>query len=327
MEKLRYGLVGAGHQGTIVKSGRHVVALCDINPATMYKLADSMGVSHDRCYGDPYDLLDQEELDVLIVATPPHNREVVADALVRGLHVFCENPLAVDFKQARSIVKTARQTGKVCTVNDQWPLLAGVQVAARLVVEGKIGELRRVVVSGKGRHALNQEIPRIGSHLFGVAIHHWTGPVVTCRGMRFKSGADVVGVFTTKNGIPLVAEFWSQEYDVGRCFVRLEGNQGQVLAMGGFLENVYHMARPYLSTGEASTEPGQSGWQQVPVPDVWTIRHGDEEKALGDQTMNRTFWMLDQFEQAIQKKGENPWPADRALLAVEAMDMLFQKSW
>src|SRR5580704_11646245 len=74
--------------------GVEVVALCDSDGPKARSLADRFQVRD--VYTDIDDLLEFDELDAVVIATPNHLHEPqTLRALAAGVHVFCERPLAL----------------------------------------------------------------------------------------------------------------------------------------------------------------------------------------------------------------------------------------
>lgn len=119
---LRIGLIGAGwiatdHVFVLRKLGHDVVAVCDIDLERAAKVAPEGA----RSYGAWEELLDNEELDAVWVATPPllHRAPAVA-AMERGLPVFLEKPIARTLEDALAIAEAAERAAVVCAIGYQW---------------------------------------------------------------------------------------------------------------------------------------------------------------------------------------------------------------
>ena len=70
--------------------------------------------------GDYRDMLDGEQLDAVVISTPPDTHYgIVMECLNRGLHVFCEKVLALDIDDARAIVTRCHETKRICQVGHQ----------------------------------------------------------------------------------------------------------------------------------------------------------------------------------------------------------------
>ena len=124
MPPLRIGLVGTGwvaaeHLATLARlDDADVVAVCDLDESRARAAApDGAAV-----YTDIEELLEREAPDALFVCTPPlaHRAPVLA-ALERGVHVFCEKPIARTLEDADAIVAGVEASALVCAFGYQWP--------------------------------------------------------------------------------------------------------------------------------------------------------------------------------------------------------------
>ena len=127
-KKLRAGLVGCGNRGTgaalnFIAAGNdlHLVALADVFEDTVWdsrkKLAKQrVEVPEKNCFWgfDAYKSLLELDIDVVILATPPHFRPAHFDAAVQAKkHVFLEKPVCVDPVGARQIMATAKKAENI----------------------------------------------------------------------------------------------------------------------------------------------------------------------------------------------------------------------
>ena len=94
---VRLGYVGLGGQGRVLleqTDARYgeVVALCEINPAQMQKADEALakaGRPMARHYEDWKEMIDKEDLEAVVIATPLHlHAEISIAALEAGLHVL-----------------------------------------------------------------------------------------------------------------------------------------------------------------------------------------------------------------------------------------------
>ena len=93
--EVRVGLIGVGavpqtaHLPILSKMrGAKLVALCDNDGAKARAIADRFGAPD--VYTDIDDLLELEQLDAVVIATPNHLHEPhVLSALRAGVHVLC----------------------------------------------------------------------------------------------------------------------------------------------------------------------------------------------------------------------------------------------
>jgi len=123
-EKLRAGLIGCGNRGTgaalnFLAAGNdlEMVALADVFEDKVWdchsKLVKQMvEVPKNNCFWgfDAYKSLLEVDLDVVILATPPHFRPEHFDAAIQAKkHVFMEKPVSVDPVGSRQIIATSKK--------------------------------------------------------------------------------------------------------------------------------------------------------------------------------------------------------------------------
>jgi predicted dehydrogenase len=111
---LEVALVGCGRQGRAILGelskieGLKVTALCDVFESRIAAAKRRAGeVPSFRTHKEL--LAGAPKIGAWIVATPTHqHREIVADALAAGKHVYCEAPIASTIEDARAIAQAAR---------------------------------------------------------------------------------------------------------------------------------------------------------------------------------------------------------------------------
>jgi predicted dehydrogenase len=117
MNKVRYGIIGLGNQGTHYAVGlfdrgaaidAEVTALCDINPAKIEAIKGRLQNTNAAYFTDYKEMLDSGLCDAILVETPHYQHpEIVMEALSRGLHVICDKPAGVYTKQVREMNEAA----------------------------------------------------------------------------------------------------------------------------------------------------------------------------------------------------------------------------
>ncbi|MBI5693784.1 MAG: Gfo/Idh/MocA family oxidoreductase [Verrucomicrobia bacterium] len=154
-QKLRLGLIGTSGRGRnmirdLLQLDEDVIALCDVDPA---RLAEGAGIAAPkyagaRQYRDYRKMLEQEkELDAVIVTTPDHMHAPISLlAMSRGLHVFCEKPLARTVGEARRMRELARTTGVVTQMGTQGSASHALRRAVEVIRAGVLGTVREVHV-------------------------------------------------------------------------------------------------------------------------------------------------------------------------------------
>jgi len=151
MKEIKVGILGCGsaaawHIDAVNREpGSRVAALCDIDPPRLRKAARLVRGTRPTLDDDFVALLRREELDVLLVLTPPalHHPQVRA-ALDRGLHVLCQMPLVTDADEGRDLVLRAVKAGKILQVAYPFPLKGVYRWASDLIADGKLGDLEHI---------------------------------------------------------------------------------------------------------------------------------------------------------------------------------------
>src|SRR5689334_63447 len=120
--RLRAALVGAGLVGQAEHAFHlweererfELAAVVDASQSVRLAVAERYGVPEQ---GATLDEVDAAGLDAVVVAVPDAvHRDAVVDALGRGLHVFCEKPLALSAEECDDIEAAADASGTVMQV-------------------------------------------------------------------------------------------------------------------------------------------------------------------------------------------------------------------
>ncbi len=159
---LKVGLVGCGGRG----SGAAANALNADKNAKLVAMADAFGdrmenglkqiqkakpdqvtvdADHRFTGFDAYQKLIASDVDVVILATPPHFRPQHLKACVdAGKHVFCEKPVAVDGPGVRAVLAACEEAKKknLSIVSGLcWRYHTGVRETMQRVIDGAIGPI------------------------------------------------------------------------------------------------------------------------------------------------------------------------------------------
>jgi Predicted dehydrogenases and related proteins len=145
-QKLGFGVISASGmakehmKGVKVNNRAELMAICDIDVDKAAQAAREFGI--ERYYADYGEMLEQEDIDIVIVATPDqvHAEQTIA-ALEKGKHVLCEKPMALSMEECKSIIEASERTGKKLMVGQICRYAPGFRLAKKLIDEGQIGEL------------------------------------------------------------------------------------------------------------------------------------------------------------------------------------------
>ena len=121
MDSLRIGLIGAGvigaaHSAVLQQISRalgarvQLVAVADPLAARRNLFADLYG--YQQLFADGHELIARAAVDTLFVCTPTrYHAELVQAAAARGLHIFCEKPLAMSYREGCAMVEAVEGAG------------------------------------------------------------------------------------------------------------------------------------------------------------------------------------------------------------------------
>ena len=147
----RLAVIGIGRMGSrharnfvkgIVKGGK-LVAVCDIDKQVLEGFCAKYKVSG---YENYIEMLDKENLDGVIIATPHKSHIVIAKECVkRGIHTLVEKPISVTTKEAEELVEVLKDNDKVIGAMMFNQRTNRMYVKAKqLIADGKIGKIQRV---------------------------------------------------------------------------------------------------------------------------------------------------------------------------------------
>jgi predicted dehydrogenase len=144
-----------------------LVAGCDVVERSRREWGAAHGVAETGLYADAGTMLDHAGLDVAIVAThaPLHCAATLA-AAARGIHVFCEKPLAPCLRDADEMVAACAAGGVKLAVNHIKRGSRGNEAARKLIADGAIGRPYLMRGEGKGGRWAGSELMEMGTHVF-----------------------------------------------------------------------------------------------------------------------------------------------------------------
>ena len=122
-DRLAYGVIGSGGRGRYLshnfqKLGAECVCVCDVYEPNLDKaLADAPGA---KKYVDYRDLLRQEGVDAVVIATPDHQHyPCLQAALDAKKDVYLEKPMSHSLEESAKIVQAVRRTKQIVQVGMQ----------------------------------------------------------------------------------------------------------------------------------------------------------------------------------------------------------------
>ena len=143
------GVVGRANGHYHFLSKENVVALCDVDENHLASAAKRFPKA--KLYFDWRKCLEQKDLDAIVCCTTDHTHAFIAVwAMNRGLHVYCEKPLANSVEEARLVRKVYLENRtKIATqVGTQRHAYENFNRVREMIRDGAIGELKSVYAWG-----------------------------------------------------------------------------------------------------------------------------------------------------------------------------------
>jgi predicted dehydrogenase len=125
-----------------------LAAMCDSSKYMLDVLNKYTGVP---AYTQFEKMLDSEQLDAVIIATPSKaHAGMVKTALEKNVHVFCEKPFCLNWKDAEQLAETAKSRQLVNQVGYHYRFVGAFQEVKRLLDLGAIGKVSHAQAEAYG---------------------------------------------------------------------------------------------------------------------------------------------------------------------------------
>lgn len=149
MDTIRWGIIGTGGIANQAATALKLVVGAEVHAvgSRAQETADQFAAKHriPKAYGSYRQLLDDESVDIVYIATPhPQHKDVALAAIERGKAIVVEKSFAATYSGAREIVDAARAKG-VFAMEAMWTrFLPAIQAAREVIAWGRIGDVRGV---------------------------------------------------------------------------------------------------------------------------------------------------------------------------------------
>ena len=175
-ERVRLGVIGTGNRGSQVTKAflQHddveVVAICDVYDVHLSRASTNLAPGADK-YTDFRELLDREDLDAVLIATPDHWHAIQTIMACRsGKDVYVEKPLSVTIHEGRRMVEVAREHDRVVQVGTHRRSSTDWQRALEIIHSGVLGDIslcqayrtNNMAPNGIGKLQPNDATKRVG---------------------------------------------------------------------------------------------------------------------------------------------------------------------
>ncbi len=152
-DPLRLGIIGFGKRGEVlfgaIKNTQADQAdlniefrgVCEINDLRLERGLAAAG-SEARAYTNYLDLLDSDDIDAVIIATPDHwHAQMAMDAALRGKHIYLEKCMTRTVDEAKSLRDAVKRSAVVFQLGHQGRQRDLNLKARELIANGTLGKL------------------------------------------------------------------------------------------------------------------------------------------------------------------------------------------
>ena len=165
-EKINVAIIGTGGQGIVnmkqlfQEPDVRIAALCDVNDESDYSMfyyGNTAGLKPARAlvqqrygqacptYRDYNEMLEKEDIDAVLLATPDHSHAVISLAVIaKGKHLYCEKPLCRTVHETRVVTEAARKAGVATQLGNFGHSSEDLRLCCEWIWDGAIGEIEEV---------------------------------------------------------------------------------------------------------------------------------------------------------------------------------------
>ncbi|MEM9825442.1 MAG: Gfo/Idh/MocA family oxidoreductase [Planctomycetota bacterium] len=179
-----FATIGLRNQGWTItnKSFKFAdfAAMADVDEnvlgANIAKAKEKQGKAPEG-YKDYRKILDRDDIDAVMIATPDHwHTKIAVEAMRAGKDVYCEKPLTLTIDEGKLIEKVIAETGKVFQVGTMQRTECGKRFlqAVAMVKQGRIGKVKKVTCGINGMS--NSPVIPVTAVPEGLDWDMWLGP-------------------------------------------------------------------------------------------------------------------------------------------------------
>ena len=150
-DKLRFGIIGIGMQGSGLLSG--AITLPGVECVAAADLYDGRHILAKEITNNPnlyttrkyQELLDRKDIDCIIAAVPDHwHKRVVVDTCNAGKDIYCEKPMSHSVSDGFEMVEASKKNSRIVQIGSQRVSSMLCEKARELYSSGAIGEVEQV---------------------------------------------------------------------------------------------------------------------------------------------------------------------------------------
>jgi predicted dehydrogenase len=150
-ERIALGCIGMGGMGQQhlkwfgTQADVQIVGVCDVD-RRRFEEAKNVGGHHDfQQYDDFRELLANDAIDAVVIATPDHWHGLATVAAAQaGKDIYCEKPLTNSIDEGRAVCRAVEKNNVVLQTGSHERSNPGAAIAKQLIREGRFGEIQTV---------------------------------------------------------------------------------------------------------------------------------------------------------------------------------------
>ena len=165
------GRIARGHDmpGVWQYDYANLVAVCDVDSKRAddakvltdeyYSEAKGKKYNGTKAYYDYRELLNDPDIDAVVISTPDHwHAKIGIEAANAGKHIYMQKPASLTIAEGRKMSDEIQKSGVTFQIGSQQRSSKQFRYAAELVLNGRIGELKKVYVGLPGDPAGDEEL-------------------------------------------------------------------------------------------------------------------------------------------------------------------------
>lgn len=168
-DRIIMGAIGTGGRGRsnlkafLAQNDVQLIAVCDVDrehAEAGKKIVDEHYGNQDcQIFDDQLLLLREPSIEAVVISTPDHWHGLSAVQAAReGKDIYCEKPLAGSIGECRAICDAVNRYGTILQTGSQERSNDSVRFACELVLNGRLGQLNRILVNLPTDDPHHQEI-------------------------------------------------------------------------------------------------------------------------------------------------------------------------
>ncbi|HLW77037.1 MAG TPA: Gfo/Idh/MocA family oxidoreductase [Bryobacteraceae bacterium] len=149
-DRINVGVIGVGGRGSgdarkfaevgAADNSCQVVAIADCYQKRINRNKEALKITDG--YLDFREILNRKDIDAVVVATPDHwHARIALEAMDHGKDVYLEKPMCHTIEEARQLVNTVKETGRVLQVGSQTTSADQWWKAKKAIADGMIGKM------------------------------------------------------------------------------------------------------------------------------------------------------------------------------------------